>query len=102
MPYHRRYFSPLIDGGASKAEAGELDITQLRVLRTASSSRVSGNSNHPGLRRAMGRRFPLGLAVGLCFPFVGSGFALATTTLGTSASAPSQWQKAPSRLYIRA
>jgi len=43
----------------------------------------------------MGRRFALGLAVALIFTFVGSGVAMATTSLGSGASPSSAWQKDP-------
>src|SRR6266567_8420058 len=99
MRYHTRHFPSLVDGSASRVGAGnllqsvrsrresvsrtgELDMEKLRVLGAASSSRVSGNSYHPRLRRAMGRMFAFGLAVALMFTLAASGVAGATHSNG--------------------
>src|SRR3989442_7038908 len=83
MPYHGRYFLPLIDGVAFRprvensphatrsrreraSRTGELDMNQLSVLRTVSSRRISGNSLHRGRRRAMGS-LVLALVASLAF-----------------------------------
>src|SRR2546426_4790902 len=96
MPYHGRYFLPLIDGVAFRprvensphatrsrreraSRTGELDMNQLSVLRTVSSRRISGNSLHRGRRRAMGS-LVLALVASLAFIAATSSRAVADTS----------------------
>src|SRR2546422_6474394 len=96
MPYHGRYFPPLIDGVAFKTRAenspqatrsrraresrtGGLDMDQLRVLRTESSRRFSGNSFHLRRRRVM-RSLVLALLASLAFIAATSSRAVADTS----------------------
>src|SRR3989442_11136688 len=96
MPYHGRYFPPLIDGVAFKTRAenspqatrsrraresrtGGLDMDQLRVLRTESSRRFSGNSFHLRRRRVM-RSLVLALLASLAFIVATSSRAVADTS----------------------